>query len=164
MSLQVSKLSSFLLFPGFLCSPGLQKQCPLDSHSHSNVSNTQCNVPLYPSPSPHLRPSRPNLPPNLLYPLPPPFLPLHLHRSHIPSLPHHLPRVPYPNCLVPPPRSSAVGRSDMVVIHRVNMAEHGDLPGIFSSVAKVPGPVFGEAESVVEGMEEFEEGKLSGFG
>jgi hypothetical protein len=52
----------------------------------------------------------------------------------------------------------------MVVIHRVNMAEHGDLSVIFPSVAKVPGPVFGEAESVVEGMEEFEGAKLSGFG
>jgi hypothetical protein len=44
------------------------------------------------------------------------------------------------------------------------MAKHGDLPGIFPSVAKVPGPVFGEAESVVEGMEEFEGGELSGIG
>jgi hypothetical protein len=52
----------------------------------------------------------------------------------------------------------------VVVIHWVNMAEHGDLPGIFPSVAKVPGPFFGEAEPVVEGMEEFEGGKLSGFG
>jgi hypothetical protein len=44
------------------------------------------------------------------------------------------------------------------------MAKHGDLPGIFPSVEKIPGPFFGEAESVVEGMEEFEGGELSGFG
>jgi hypothetical protein len=44
------------------------------------------------------------------------------------------------------------------------MAKHGDLSGIFPSVARLPGPFFGEAESVVEGMEEFEEGELSGFG
>ena len=44
------------------------------------------------------------------------------------------------------------------------MAKHGDLPGIFPSAAKVPGPFLGKAESVVEGMEEFEEGELSSFG
>jgi hypothetical protein len=148
---------AFYVLPAYKCTP-------LESHSRSSFSNTQYNVPLYLSPGPHLRPSRPDLTPNLLYPLPPPFLPLHLHRSHVPSCPHHLPRVPHPNRLVPPPRSLALGRSDVVVVHRVNMAEHGDLPGIFPSVAKVPGPVFGEAESVVEGMEEFEGAKLSGFG